>query len=209
MMTLFLIIPLLTVAGCQSSFGKKVPAELSDSEAAAMARLDAEAEKQAVLRPSAPQESSEEVLLPKYLIRAPDVRKKSADDSFEASSAQCYDFQFFGQRKDLLNRDPATICKGDPDKQIFLRSRQGRVAIVNISADAIVDPVAGITFLSQRKLLCFDHNFPPNARGGWGETGDVVINCCSDVSFQRFESGNPSSAIAGRVEGPPPNCGQD
>lgn len=174
-----------------------------------MAKLDAEAEKQAVLRPSLPQNSSEEVLLPKHLIRAPDVRRKAADESFEASSAQCYDFKFFGQRRDLLNRDPATICKGDPDKQVFLRSRQGRVAIVNISADAIVDPVAGITFLSQRKLLCFDHNFPPNARGGWDEKGGIVVNCCSDVNFQRFESGNPSSAIAGRVEGPPPNCGQD
>lgn len=195
--TLYTLVLLAFVQGCVSK-----SEGLSDSEKEALAKLDADADAAAQALPDAPVPAS--ALRPaethKNLIRSP--------ESQQTSSAQCYEFKFFNQTRISLNRDPVTLCQGDPDRQIFLQSAQGRTAILNLSPDALVDPVAGITYVSARKLLCFDHNVAPNARWPW--LGKLpVVNCCSDILFERNESGNESSLIEGRIEGPPANCGQD
>lgn len=201
LMSVILVLPWLI--GCTSRT-KGDP--LSESERDAMAKLDAEADSEAIPEPVIPKQMTPNQNMPKVLLKAPTVR---ADDTKESGSeARCYEFKFLNQRGELLNRDSASVCAGDSDKQVFLHSRQGRSVILTISADAVIDPVAGITFMSERKLLCYDHNLPPNARKPWFQ-GQVVVNCCSDVSFVRTESGNEAAAVSGRLEGPPPNCGQD
>lgn len=194
---------LALVAACRTPAG-----ELNSSEQEALAKLDAEADAEPVpfAEVRAPIVNAPQTSGQKQLIEAP--TSALAGEGENPSSAQCYEFKFFNQRRDSLKRDPVTLCRGDVERQIYLQSAQGRVAILNLSPDALVDPVAGITYVSARKLLCYDHNLPPNARYTW--TGaEPVVNCCSDVSFSRNESGNEAAVIFGRVEGPPPNCGQD
>lgn len=201
MRTLFLLLPLACGLGCASK-----PEELNQTEKEALAKLDAEADAEAVPDIPVPESARQPDKLKKKLIPSPPSVSDSAPSP--ALSAQCYEFKFFNQTRIPLNRDPVTLCQGDPDRQVFLQSAQGRSAILNLSPDALIDPVEGITFVSARKLLCFDHNVAPNARWPW--TGQSpVINCCSDVSFERSESGSEARILSGRVEGPPPNCGQD
>lgn len=200
-LSVLLVIPF--IGGCASRVNSD---SLSEGERDAMAKLDAEADSEAIPEPVIPKRVGPKLEKPKVLLKAPTVRSDDAKES--GSESRCYEFKFLNQRGELLNRDPASICAGDSDKQVFLHSRQGRSVILTITADAVIDPVAGISFMSERKLLCYDHNLPPNARKPWFQ-GQVVVNCCSDVSFVRTESGNEAAAISGRLEGPPSNCGQD
>ncbi|MFZ9519764.1 MAG: hypothetical protein ACO3A4_04745 [Silvanigrellaceae bacterium] len=178
--------------------------ELTSAEAEALQKLDEEADQMAFPEPKIPKKVVKQG--PKKLISVP--QKKNPDDVGQASEARCFSFKFYSQYRVLLNDSSTSICKGDPDRQVFLQSPQGRSAVLNLSSDATIDPTDGITFISPRKLLCFDHNRPPNSQGRWLK-GNVVVNCCSDVSFERIEQDNESMMVAGRVEGPPPNCGQD
>jgi hypothetical protein len=196
---LLVLLSLACVQGCVSKSD-----QLNDSEKEALSKLDAEANSEVLPSSVIPESSRRPEPADKELIRIP----TASSEAGVAPSSQCYEFKFYNQARVPLNRDPVTLCQGDPDRQVFLQSAQGRTAILNLSPDALIDPVAGITFVSSRKLLCFDHNVAPNARWPWiGKT--PVINCCSDIAFERNESGNESSVIVGRVEGPPPNCGQD
>jgi len=200
----------LLITGCFAlAVACRTPAGKPNSaEQEALAKLDAEAdaEPSPFAEVRAPIVKGVQTSRQKQLIEAP--VSASASDGENPSSAQCYEFKFFNQRNNSLKRDPVTLCRGDVERQIYLQSAQGRVAILNLSPDALVDPVAGITYVSARKLLCYDHNLPPNVRHTW--TGsEPVVNCCSDVSFSRSESGNEAAVIFGRVEGPPSNCGQD
>jgi hypothetical protein len=196
---LFLFITLVLMSACVSR-----QIEMTTAEAEALRKLDEEADQMAFPEAKIPKKVAQPK--PKKLIRAPS--KPKSGDSTEAAEAQCYSFRFFSQKRVILNDNSTTICKGEPDRQVFLQSPQGRSAILNLSSDATIDPTEGITFISPRKLLCFDQNLTPNARGRWLK-GTVVVNCCSDVSFERIEQDNESTLVTGRIEGPPPNCGQD
>lgn len=178
--------------------------ELTSAEADALRILDEEADQASFPEAKIPSKTVQPK--PKKLISVPD--KQNSGVASHSPDANCYSFRFFSQKKAILNDNSTTICKGDPDRQVFLQSPQGRNAILNLSSDATIDPTEGISFISPQKLLCFDQNLTPNARGRWLK-GAVVVNCCSDVSFERIEQDNESTLVAGRVEGPPPNCGQD
>lgn len=143
----------------------------------------------------------------RQLIKIPNTSNENSDERLP-STIQCLEFRFFSQRQERLNAEPFIICQGDSDRKVLLRSRQGRTATLNVSADALIDPVAGVSFVSENKLLCFDHRRPPSAMGTWFK-GMVVVNCCSGVSFQRLEQGNGSRVVSGRIDGPPANCGQE
>lgn len=180
--------------------------QLTSAEQEALAKLDAEPELAPAPTPVIPSTPPKRERAPR---RKPAlVQGQSQAGSPIAGSSECYEFNFYNQRRILLNRDPSVICKGDGDRQVFLRSPQGRIAILNLSSEAIFDPVGAIDYVSDRQLLCFDHNFPPNALRPW-LNGAPTVNCCSDIYFEKSESGKAGTTVTGRVDGPPSNCGQD